>query len=150
MTKQDELVQADGVHKSAYVRHEGFGGVVAARGMVRVAATSLVYGIHVEISAQGLGNVLPDAGVPSQAVQQHQRRFALGAPVKVVDIDAVGGNVFAGGLYLRSHARHSLWLRDVVYWPLRIRRAPYFNCQLGRRFSANALGPSLLSSVVRM
>ena len=27
---------------------------------------------------------------------------------------------------------------------------PYFSCQLGRRFSAKARGPSLLSSVVRM
>ena len=89
--------------KPNQVGYESVGGIVAPGGMVGVAAPALVQGINVVVAIQRLGNVVPNVGVAAQPVQQHQRRFAFGAPVQVVQFDAIGGNGSALRLYLRGH-----------------------------------------------
>ena len=103
VAEQDELVQPDGVHKAGQVGCESVGGIVAAGSVVSVAAAALVQGVHMIVPAEGFGHIIPDVGVAAQAVEQNQRGRALGAPVQIVQVDAVGGYGSALGHYLGGH-----------------------------------------------
>ena len=103
VAEQDEFVQAHGVGKAKQIRHESLGGVVSAGSVIGVATATLVDRIDVVVGAERFGDVGPDVGVATEAVQHHQGRLALRAPIKVVQVDAVGGDVAALGLHLRGH-----------------------------------------------